>query len=141
MIDVVHLPQSRPRNVAQYARPHSQCRDRASPYSVSKTAPTRAMLKSLLARTGTSVRSILREKDTPFVKLGLGDLSLADDALLDAIETHPILASRPIVVTPWGVRRCRPSEKILEVLPRSQLGEFRKEDGHLVVDPGAEAVA
>jgi arsenate reductase (glutaredoxin) len=99
------------------------------------------MLKSLLARMGISVRSILREKKTPFVELGLGDLTLSDDALLDVIEAHPILINRPIVATPRGVRLCRPSEKVLEVLPYPQLGEFRKEDGHLVVDPGAEAVA
>jgi arsenate reductase len=76
---------------------------------------------------------VLREKGTPFNDLGLGDLSLTDDQLLDAMITHPILINRPIVVTPRGVRLCRPSEVVLELLP-AQCGEFVKEDGERVVD-------
>ena len=76
-----------------------------------KCPPTRLLLTQLLERAGLSVRQILREKGTPFHDLGLGDASLADDALLDAIGAHPILMNRPIVVTPKGVRLCRPSER------------------------------
>ena len=106
-----------------------------------KTPPTRAMLKALLTRMGASVRSVLREKDTPFAELGLGDRSLSDDDLLDAIEAHPILLNRPIVATPRGVRLCRPSETVLDILPWAQLGEFRKEDGELVIDATGKVAA
>lgn len=98
-----------------------------------KTPPARALLVQLLERAGLSVRDILREKGTPFAELGLGNSSLTDDQLLDAIEAHPILLNRPLVVTPKGVRLCRPSETVLELLP-PQRGEFRKEDGELVAD-------
>ena len=99
-----------------------------------KTPPTRSMLTSLIKRMGIKVRDVLREKDTPFVELGLGDLSLSDDRIFDAIEAHPILINRPIVVTSRGVKLCRPSEKVIDILPWTQLGEFRKEDGEVVVD-------
>ena len=99
-----------------------------------KTPPTRSMLTSLIKRMGIKVRDVLREKDTPFVELGLRDLSLSDDRLFDAIEAHPILINRPIVVTSRGVKLCRPSEKVIDILPWTQLGEFRKEDGEVVVD-------
>lgn len=89
-----------------------------------KTPPSRTLLKQLLARAGLSVREILREKGTPFAELGLDDASLSDDALLDAIEKHPLLINRPLVVSPMGVRLCRPSEAVLPLLP-PQLGEFR----------------
>jgi arsenate reductase (glutaredoxin) len=105
-----------------------------------KTPPTRALLQQLLARAGLTVREILREKDTPFAELGLGDPNLSDDDLLDAIEANPILINRPLVVTSRGVRLCRPSEAVLPLLP-PQLGEFRKEDGELVVDPAGRPVA
>jgi arsenate reductase (glutaredoxin) len=104
-----------------------------------KTPPTRALLQLLLARAGLAVREILREKDTPFAKLGLGDPNLSDDDLLDAIEANPILINRPLVVSPKGVRLCRPSEAVLSLLP-PQLGEFRKEDGELVVDAAGRPV-
>ena len=104
-----------------------------------KTPPTRALLKQLLDRAGLTVRDILREKGTLFAEMGLGDPSLSDDALLDAIEAHPALINRPLVVSPQGVKLCRPSEAVLPLLP-PQLGEFRKEDGELVVDvPGRPA--
>ena len=67
--------------------------------------------------------------------------SLADDDLLDAIEAHPILLNRPIVATPRGVRLCRPSEAVLDILPSAQLGEFRKEDGELVIDATGKVAA
>lgn len=104
-----------------------------------KTPPTRALLQQLLARAGLTVREILREKGTPFAELGLGDPNLSDDALLDAIEANPILINRPLVVSPKGVRLCRPSEAVLPLLP-PQLGEFRKEDGELVVDAAGRPV-
>ena len=99
-----------------------------------KTPPSRALLASLIKRMGVSVRSVMREKGTPFAELGLGELSLSDDQLLDAMMAHPILINRPIVISPLGVKLCRPSEAVLELLPAAQRGEFRQEDGALVVD-------
>ena len=99
-----------------------------------KTPPSRALLEQLIARMGVSARSLLREKGTPFGELGLSDPNLTDDQLLDAMMAHPILINRPIVVTPLGVKLCRPSETVLAILPAPQQGEFRKENGQLVVD-------
>src|SRR6201996_6643274 len=93
-----------------------------------KTSPARTLLKQLIERMGVTVRSVLREKGTPFGELGLGDPGLNDDQLLDAMMAHPILINRPIVVTPKGVRLCRPSETVMELLP-AQRGAFIKEDG------------
>ena len=93
-----------------------------------KTPPSRTLLKQLIARMGISVRALLREKGTPFGELGLGDPTLGDDALLDAMMAHPILINRPIVVTANGVRLCRPSETVLGLLPL-QHAAFVKEDG------------
>jgi arsenate reductase len=104
-----------------------------------KCPPTPVLLTQLLARAGLTVRQILREKGTPYHDLGLGDLSLSDDALLDAIETHPILMNRPLVVTSKGVRLCRPSETVLDLLP-AQRGQFLKEDGERVVDDAGRPV-
>ena len=106
-----------------------------------KTPPSRAMLLSLVERMGLTVRDILREKDTPFAELGLADPSLTDEQLLDAIAEHPILINRPIVVTPLGVRLCRPSEEVLDLLPSKQRGEFHKEDGQLVIDSTGKPAA
>ncbi len=105
-----------------------------------KTPPSRAMLQSLIARMGIPVRALLREKGTPFAQLGLSDLSLSEDALLDAMMAHPILINRPIVVTPLGVRLCRPSEAVLDLLPAEGMAEFRKEDGELVLDASGKRV-
>ena len=105
-----------------------------------KTPPTRLLLTQLVARMGVPLRSILREKGTPFKELGLADPALSDAALLDAIEAHPILINRPIVITPEGVRMCRPSEAVLELLP-AQRGEFFKEDGERVIDEHGRQVA
>ncbi len=98
-----------------------------------KTPPSRAMLKSLIERMGVPVRAVIREKGTPYAELGLSDPSLSDDDLLDSMIEHPILINRPIVISPGSVRLCRPSEAVLDLLPPQQ-GEFRKEDGELVVD-------
>jgi arsenate reductase len=99
-----------------------------------KCPPSRMMLRSLIARMGISVRDLIRVKGTPYHDLALDDPSITDDQLLDAMMAHPILINRPIVVTPLGVKLCRPSEVVLDLLPGPQLGEFRKEDGELVVD-------
>jgi arsenate reductase len=103
-----------------------------------KSPPTRAMLVQLLERAGLTLRDVLREKGTPYDALGLSDTSLSDDELLGAIEAHPILMNRPIVVSPLGVRLCRPSEAVLEILPSPQLGAFAKEDGERVVDASGQ---
>ena len=105
-----------------------------------KTPPSRALLKQLLDRAGLTARDILREKGTPFAELGLGNPSLSNEVMLDAIEAHPILMNRPLVVSLKGVKLCRPSEAVLPLLP-PQLGEFRKEDGELVVDASGRPVA
>lgn len=99
-----------------------------------KTPPDRALLQDLIARMGIPVRVLLRQKGTPHDALGLGDPSLTDDRLLDAMLAHPILINRPIVVTPLGVKLCRPSETVLDLLPEAQRGAFAKEDGEAVVD-------
>ncbi len=104
------------------------------------TPPTRVMLVQLIARMAISTRGLLREKGTPYAVLGLGDPGLTDDQLLDAMLAHPILINRPIVVSPKGVRLCRPSEEVLDLLPR-QLGEFIKEDGERVIDEHGRRVA
>ncbi|MQB43665.1 arsenate reductase (glutaredoxin) [Rhizobium sp. ICMP 5592] len=105
-----------------------------------KTPPSRAMLVQLIARTGVATRDLLREKGTPYAELGLGDPGLTDDQLLDAMMRHPILINRPIVVSPKGVKLCRPSEEVLDLLP-PQLGEFFKEDGERIVDEHGRRVA
>lgn len=99
-----------------------------------KTPPSRAMITGLVKRMGLPLRSLLREKGTPFAELGLGDPNLTDDQLLDAIEAHPILLNRPIVVSPLGVQLCRPSEAVLDLLPAEGLKPFTKEDGDVVID-------
>jgi arsenate reductase len=105
-----------------------------------KTPPARAMVAQLAARAGQPLRALLREKEKAFTQLNLADPALTDDALLDAIEKHPILLNRPIVVSPKGVKLCRPSETVLDLLP-AQKGEFFKEDGERVVDTQGRHVA
>ena len=99
-----------------------------------KTPPTRTLLRQMIERMGISVRALLREKGTPFHELGLADPDLTDDQLFEAMLAHPILINRPIVVTPNGVRLCRPSEQVIDLLP-PQRSDFVKEDGEHVVDP------
>jgi len=105
-----------------------------------KTPPNKAMLETLVERMGTPVRALLRAKETLAAELGLTDPGLSDDALLDAMAEHPILINRPIVVSPKGVRLCRPSEDVLDLLP-PQRGAFSKEDGEPVVGPDGQRVA
>lgn len=104
-----------------------------------KTPPSRAMLISLVTRMGIPLRALLREKGTPFADLGLGDPALTEAQILDTMLEHPILINRPIVVSPKGVRLCRPSEAVLDLLP-PQLGAFSKEDGEPVVDANGNRV-
>lgn len=104
-----------------------------------KTPPSRAMVQELVARIGIPLRALLREKDTPFAELGLGDPSLTDDQLLDAIAAHPVLMNLPVVVSPKGVRLCRPSEDVLDLLPPQQ-GAFTKEDGEQIVDAAGNSI-
>ena len=106
-----------------------------------KTPPTRALLVELIDRAGITPRELLREKGTPYGELGLGDTSLSDDALVDAMMAHPVLINRPLVVSPLGVKLCRPSEAVLDLLPARQQGAFSKEDGERVVDASGERVA
>lgn len=97
-----------------------------------KSPPDRATITKLVADSGLTLRQALRQKDTPFDVLGLGDPSKSDADLFDAIEAHPILLNRPFVVTTIGTRLCRPSELVLEVLENPEIGEFVKEDGEVV---------
>lgn len=97
-----------------------------------KTPPSSVELMALVAAMGLSLRDVLRQKGTPYDELGLSNPALTDDQLLDFIEQHPILIQRPIVRTPLGVRLCRPSEVVLDILPNPQQGPFTKEDGEIV---------
>ncbi len=105
-----------------------------------KTPPSRAELVDLIARAGISPREVLRRKGTPYDELGLDDPALTDDQIIDAMMAHPILINRPLVVTPLGVKLCRPSEVVLDILPGPQRGAFAKEDGETVVDAAGQRV-
>ncbi|MEG3172933.1 arsenate reductase (glutaredoxin) [Sphingomonas sp. ZB1N12] len=106
-----------------------------------KTPPSRALLVELIDRAGITPRNLLREKGTPFAELDLGDVLLSDDALVDAMMAHPVLINRPLVVSPLGVKLCRPSEAVLDLLPDPQQGAFAKEDGEKVVDASGQRIA
>ena len=97
-----------------------------------KTPPSRERLTELIKAMDVPVRALLREKGTPFHELGLGDPKWTDDELIDQMLAHPILINRPIVVTPKGVRLCRPSEAVLDLLPDPHIGRFIKEDGEII---------
>jgi len=101
-----------------------------------KTPPDKATLRRLIDAMGVPVRSVLREKGTPYAELGLGDPKWSDEQLLDVMLEHPILINRPIVITPLGVKLCRPSEAVLELLPVPKLHDYKKEDGKVIVDSG-----
>ena len=98
------------------------------------TPPGRAKLVEVIAALGVPVRDVLRSKGTPYDDLKLGDPSLSDEQLIDAMVAHPILMNRPIVQTPLGMRLCRPSERVLDILPSPQRAAFAKEDGERVID-------
>jgi arsenate reductase (glutaredoxin) len=106
-----------------------------------KTPPDRETLKTMIAQTGLTVRAALREKGTPYADLGLDDTSLGDEQLLDAMLTNPILINRPFVVTSHGVRLCRPSELVLDILPEAGNKPFTKEDGEVVIDSEGRRVS
>lgn len=106
-----------------------------------KSPPARALLVELIDRAGMTPRALLREKGTPYAELGLGDTSLSDETLVDAMMANPILINRPLVVSPLGVKLCRPSEAVLDLLPSDQLGAFAKEDGEQVFDASGQRVA
>lgn len=97
-----------------------------------KTPPSREVLVDLLSRMGIGARELLREKGTPYAELDLGNPKWTEDELVDFMMLHPILINRPIVVTPMGVKLCRPSEAVLDILPNPSIGAFTKEDGEVV---------
>lgn len=105
-----------------------------------KTPPDRATLAALIAAMDKPVRSVLREKGTPYSELGLADPKWTDEQLIGFMLQHPILINRPIVVSPLGTRLCRPSETVLDILPRPQRGAFNKEDGDAVIGPDGRRV-
>jgi arsenate reductase len=105
-----------------------------------KTPPDRATLKDLLQRMSLSPRALLREKGTPYGELGLGSAHWSDEELIEQMLAHPLLINRPIVVTPWGVRLCRPSESVLDILPLPQSGSLTKEDGEPVIDGNGQRI-
>ena len=105
-----------------------------------KTPPDHATLRYLLQRMNARPREILREKGTPYADLGLSSPELTDEQLIEAMLAHPILINRPIVVTPWGAKLCRPSETVLNILPAAQKGAFIKEDGERVVDDRGQRI-
>lgn len=96
--------------------------------------PMREQLQTLIQASGLTVREAIRSKEAIYTELGLDDVSLSDDQLLDAMLAHAILINRPFVVTELGVRLCRPSELVLDILPLPQLKAFTKEDGEVVID-------
>ncbi len=104
-----------------------------------KTPPSRQELKKLIRAMGRGPRALLREKGTPYKELGLDDPKWSDDELIDFMLAHPILINRPIVVTERGVRLCRPSEVVLEILPNPDIGPFTKEDGEVIPAKGKRA--
>lgn len=102
--------------------------------------PSHALLKAMISAAGLTVRDAIRPKEKAFSELGLDNPELGDDALIDAMLAHPELINRPFVVTAQGVRLCRPSELVLEILPLPQLGAFSKEDGEAVIDANAQRI-
>ena len=99
-----------------------------------KTPPSRDALKEIAQATGAPLRDLIRSKEPQYQELGLGDTRKSDEQLLDAMLAHPVLINRPIVITAMGTRLCRPSERVLDILPQPQQGPFTKEDGEVVID-------
>jgi arsenate reductase len=102
--------------------------------------PTKEQLKQLITDMGDGVRAVIRAKEAIYTELNMQDKSLSDEALIDLMLANPILINRPIVVTPLGTKLCRPSELVLDILPKPQLGAFAKEDGELVIDANGKRV-
>ncbi|WP_108649810.1 arsenate reductase (glutaredoxin) [Dongshaea marina] len=98
-----------------------------------QTPPCRERLLSLINAMGITPGELLRQKGTPYQELGLDNTELSDETIIDSMLEHPILINRPIVVTPLGTRLCRPSEKVLDILPNPQQTAFSKEDGEVVI--------
>jgi arsenate reductase len=105
-----------------------------------KSPPDRATLQALIAATGQPVIEVVRRKEAAFTELGLDAPGTTDEQLIDAMLAHPILINRPLVVTPLGTRLCRPSERVLDILPAPQQGAFTKEDGQAVVNAQGQRV-
>ncbi|UXN70802.1 arsenate reductase (glutaredoxin) [Devosia neptuniae] len=105
-----------------------------------KTPPARTRIRELVSAAGLTLRQAIRQKDTPYAKLGLAGTSLSDEQLLDAIAAHPILLNRPFVETPLGTRLCRPSELVLDILENADIGPFTKEDGEVIIDAEGKRV-
>jgi arsenate reductase len=105
-----------------------------------ETPPDRARLVDLIGRSGLAVRDAIRVKDTPFFDLGLDNPALSDAELIEAMLADPILINRPFVETPRGVRLCRPSEVVLDILPEALGIPFTKEDGEVVIDASGNRV-
>ncbi|KFC70215.1 Arsenate reductase [Devosia sp. LC5] len=99
-----------------------------------KAPPNRDRIVELVSAAGMPLRDAIRKKDTPYEDLGLSSADVTDDALLDAIQAHPILLNRPFVETPVGTRLCRPSEVVLDILENPNIGPFTKEDGEVILD-------
>ena len=98
-----------------------------------KNPPSRDALVALIAAMGMTPRALLREKGTPYAALDLANPKWSDDELIDFMLAHPILINRPIVVSPKGVKLCRPSEAVLDLLAVADIGPFVKEDGEVVL--------
>ncbi|MCP1117263.1 arsenate reductase [Robbsia andropogonis] len=105
-----------------------------------KTPPSRDTLVELIQQSGLAVRDVLRQKGTPYAEMHLDNPALTDEQFLDAMMAHPILINRPFVVTSKGVRLCRPSELVLDILQEAQRGAFTKEDGEVVIDAEGKRV-
>ncbi|MEM7025866.1 MAG: arsenate reductase (glutaredoxin) [Pseudomonadota bacterium] len=106
-----------------------------------KTPPSREELVDLLGGMAIAPRDLLRRKGTPYDELDLDDPKWTDDQLIDFMMEHPILINRPIVVAEGGVRLCRPSDAVLDILPNKQQGAFTKEDGEAVVDVAGHRIS
>lgn len=102
--------------------------------------PSHEQLRAMITSAGLTVREAIRSKEGRFAELGLDDATVSDDVLLDAMVANPILINRPFVLTPAGVRLCRPSELVLDILPLPQLAAFTKEDGEAVIDANGQRV-
>lgn len=105
-----------------------------------KHPPSADKLIDLIRKAELTVHAAVRQKGTPYAALGLDSAAVSDQELLDAMLAHPILINRPFVETPQGVRLCRPSELVLDILPQAQQGAFTKEDGEQVIDANGKRV-